>query len=95
MLKKRYIFLFLAITLCALAVLSWDFSCGHMDESPFAPNTCPLCAAFSSFAPFFIFLGILFLFYTLSLFGLILSGRLGEILPPCLYLVCPRPPPAL
>lgn len=40
--------IFLILSVLAITLMMWDFVCGHMDESPFAHHTCPLCAAYQS-----------------------------------------------
>ena len=46
--RRKAYSIFLFLSLLALLYAAGDYVCGHMDENPFNPATCPLCAAFSS-----------------------------------------------
>lgn len=49
MTKRLYIFFFI-LSLCALALIGFDYSCGHMYENPLMPSDCPLCLSYHSAA---------------------------------------------
>jgi len=48
MANKKVQTIFLLLSLTALALIGWDYVCGHMGESPLKPTECPLCLAFQS-----------------------------------------------
>ncbi len=45
---KRIFPLFIILSILAIVVVAYDFTCGHMDENPFSELKCPLCQAFHS-----------------------------------------------
>lgn len=40
--------IFLLLSVLAITLMMGDYVCGHMHESPFKHDTCPLCAAYQS-----------------------------------------------
>ena len=61
--------LFILLSLLALFVIGFDYVCGHMEENPFLPDTCPICASFHSTE-----LGYLLIFLLMFLGILPLTG---------------------
>ena len=49
MTRKIHILCF-SLSLCALASIGFDYSCGHMHENPLNPSDCPLCLSYHSTA---------------------------------------------
>jgi hypothetical protein len=40
--------LFILLSFLAIIVAGADFVCGHKEDTPFSPATCPLCTSFQS-----------------------------------------------
>lgn len=69
--RKIVLLVSIVLALTAITVISWDYTCGHMDQNPAIPNHCPLCTAYASLTLALVFIIFDFIIHKLHEYGVI------------------------